>query len=474
MEINTLVSILSSAPLVASVQAPPRTPLATPDHLLALAQASQAVGVKVFRFEGIANVQAAVDSLDAPVIGLIKDELPGSDVYITPTIHHVRQPVQTGCPVIATDATLRPRPNGENLAQVLEAIHDAGRLAMADCDSPESVLRAIELGFDILSTTLSGYTGSKIPQNPDLELVRFARRSTDKPVLAEGRYATPEQVACAIRAGATAVVVGGALNDPLKQTALLLPKPKPESVLAFDLGGTWLRWGLFDANLFLREKERVPLPANRSAILAEIARVGSKHPQATLAISSGGTIDPRSTEVWEAKPMVPDWQGTVLSEATPNRSVIALNDGLATAWGHSNHPDLVGKRLATLAIGTGVGAGLIAGHRIFCGPRGEYPRLNDLPLGTHTFEELLGGASLTKNPNADQIRDAINAATLAVQTIEAMWHPDAIVLAGGIGLADWLEPILNTGTTPILRSPFGADAGLYGAAALALFPPRFA
>ena len=69
-----------------------------------------------------------------------------------------------------------------------------------------------------MSTTLSGYTGGPVPLDPDLDLVAECARACTVPIIAEGRFNTPAQVAQAFAAGAWSVCVGGAITDPWKST----------------------------------------------------------------------------------------------------------------------------------------------------------------------------------------------------------------------------------------------------------------
>jgi putative N-acetylmannosamine-6-phosphate epimerase len=82
---------------------------------------------------------------------------------------------------------------------------------MADCATEEDARAARELGFDILGTTLSGYTGGPVPDEPDLRLVA-ALRSMGGFVMAEGRYNRPGDVGRARQHGADAVTVGTAIT----------------------------------------------------------------------------------------------------------------------------------------------------------------------------------------------------------------------------------------------------------------------
>lgn len=163
--------------------------------------------------------------------------------------------------------------------------------------------------------------------------------------------------------------------------------------------------------------------------------------------------------------MIPEHVGTVYSERSLGVATLALNDGLATALAHARHPAFAGRRVATLALGTGVGAGFVADGELVRGPRGEYPRLNDLPLpGGGTIEEALGGAALTPDPSAEAKARAIEAFRLASTVLRETLYPNVIVVGGAVGLSPWLRQHFQSDEVP---SPFGLDAGLEGAMSLA-------
>lgn len=343
---------------------------------------------------------------------------------------------------------------------------------MADCDSMESARFAASCGADLLGTTLAGYTGARAMGNgPDLELLR-EMAVLGKPIVAEGRYAHRWQVEAALRIGAEAVVVGGALNDPVKQTRALMPATQSKAkVGAVDIGGTWLRFGVFSPSWKLIESDRTPNPPNRVDRLKWIRSQAERHGIARIGVSSGGVIDPATGICVQAKEyLMPDQVGIEFSERTLRFPTRAHGDGHATAWGHACRAEWAGLRVATLALGTGVGCGFVEDGRIWCGRQGEYPRINDLPttLG-QTYEDLLGGVHLTQEPSLDQVSVAIRALEDAVFAIRNLYFPDVVVIAGSVGLSGWMAPELKR--LGLESSPFGTDAGLYGAAALALYLP---
>ena len=161
------------------------------------------------RIEGLANLQAVRPLVTVPVIALIKRDLHDSPVRITPWLEDVNALAQAGADIIAVDGTRRQRP--ASVASLLAAIHCQGKNAMADCSSLDDALECWQLGFDMVGTTLSGYTAEETPVEPDLALVKSLSAAGCR-VVAEGRYNTPAQAAEAMRCGAWAVTVGSAIT----------------------------------------------------------------------------------------------------------------------------------------------------------------------------------------------------------------------------------------------------------------------
>lgn len=88
---------------------------------------------------------------------------------------------------------------------------------MADISTYEEGVNAWKLGMDIVGTTMSGYTPqSPKLDGPDYELVKKLSETIDVPVIGEGRVHSPQQAVDMLKAGAFAVVVGGAITRPLE------------------------------------------------------------------------------------------------------------------------------------------------------------------------------------------------------------------------------------------------------------------
>ena len=176
--------------LIASCQPVDNGPMDDPSIVAAMAAASVAGGAAGIRIEGVENLKAAREAVKVPIIDI--DAL-----------------AKAGADIIAVDGTDRIRP--VDLPTAVKRIHDNGCLAMADCSNLSEGLYCQQLGFDIIGSTMSGYTGGEIPAEPDYQLVKDLKAAGCF-VMAEGRYNTPELAKTAIEIGADAVTVGSALT----------------------------------------------------------------------------------------------------------------------------------------------------------------------------------------------------------------------------------------------------------------------
>jgi N-acylglucosamine-6-phosphate 2-epimerase len=212
--------------LIASVQAAGREPLNHPDHLVALAQSCLDGGASGLRLSDAETLRRLRQQHPALVmIGLTKPEplppQPKSCVYITPTLADACQMADAGASIVALDATVdrhRPEPLDQLIHRFKSAYPTVG--VMADCATLADAQHAEHLGFNVLSTTLSGYTEataelpSAMANQPDFDLLAAIATQCKTPVVLEGRVWTPDQVSQGYALGACAVIVGSAITRP--------------------------------------------------------------------------------------------------------------------------------------------------------------------------------------------------------------------------------------------------------------------
>lgn len=206
--------------LIASCQALPDEPLHGSEIMVRMARAAKQGGARAIRANSPQDVKAIKDDIGLPVIGIYKENIPGYDVYITPTMKHVLAIADTGAEVVAIDATKQEHPDGDLKDFIHRIQQETPCLVMADISTYEEGMQAADHGADLVSTTLSGYTPySKKLDGPNLALVAKLAENCATPVIAEGKYHTPEQAVAALEHGAASVVVGGAISRPQQITA---------------------------------------------------------------------------------------------------------------------------------------------------------------------------------------------------------------------------------------------------------------
>jgi N-acylglucosamine-6-phosphate 2-epimerase len=209
------MSMFKKPVLIVSCQARDDNPLTGSIYMQAMALAAVQGGADAIRANGASDIAAIASVTNKPIIGLLKKDILGYPVYITPDLPSIEEIIAAGAEYIALDVTHRERP--VPLETMFAAIHRQGKKVFADCATLEDATRAASLGADVISTTMAGYTAETEhlkTNQPDFLLLEQICQATQIPVIAEGRIWTPEHLQQALALGASGVVVGTAITNP--------------------------------------------------------------------------------------------------------------------------------------------------------------------------------------------------------------------------------------------------------------------
>lgn len=208
--------------LIVSCQALPEEPLHSSFIMSRMAYAAYLGGAVGIRANTVEDIEEIRKTVSLPIIGIIKKVYADhDDVYITPTMGEVDDLVSCGVEVVAMDATNRIRPGDISLAAFFGMVREKypEQLFMADCSSYEEGMAAAAMGFDLVGTTMAGYTDyTKGRSLPPYDMIKGLVHDCGKPVIAEGNISTPEQLRHAMDIGVLTVVVGSAITRPLEIT----------------------------------------------------------------------------------------------------------------------------------------------------------------------------------------------------------------------------------------------------------------
>ncbi len=203
--------------MIVSCQALKSEPLYSSYIMSRMAYAAKEGGAVGIRANTVEDIKEIKKTVDLPIIGIVKQDYEGCEVYITPTMKEIDALVECGVDIIATDCTKRIRPDGKTLDEFFAEVRAKypDQLFMADCSCYEEGIHAAQIGLDLIGTTMNGYTEyTKGSSLPNLDLIKRLVEDTGKPVIAEGGIWTPEQLKDVLATGALAAVVGTAITRP--------------------------------------------------------------------------------------------------------------------------------------------------------------------------------------------------------------------------------------------------------------------
>lgn len=195
--------------LIVSCQALDHEPLHSSYIMSRMAVAAEEGGAIGIRANSVKDIVEIKKETELPIIGIIKINYKDLKPYITPTMKEIDDLVKIGVDIIALDATINQ--DEEFLREIF--IKYPNQQFMADISTIEEGLRAGELGFHYVGTTLVGYT----EQSKDLDNFEVLKALIEKckgKIIAEGNFDTPEKARKALEYGAHAVVVGSAITRP--------------------------------------------------------------------------------------------------------------------------------------------------------------------------------------------------------------------------------------------------------------------
>ncbi|MEE6450805.1 ROK family protein [Gottfriedia acidiceleris] len=249
--------------------------------------------------------------------------------------------------------------------------------------------------------------------------------------------------------------------------------------LAFDIGGTLIKYGVLFENGTFIEKYESPTEAHLggTAILKKVKEFGQilikQHDISGVCISSAGQVDSKEGIILYASPLIPHYTGTQLKRELEDffgLPVEVENDvncaGLAESWIGTGKD---AKSLFCLTIGTGIGGSYIVDNKLHTGHSFSGGEIGYIPIEGSQFEELASTRILIKNvtkrkgiPESDlngkeifelaiqkdqicieEIDRLVYYLSKGIATITYIMNPEMIIIGGGItAQKDYLYPLI--------------------------------
>ncbi|SHJ97909.1 ROK family protein [Paramaledivibacter caminithermalis] len=299
-----------------------------------------------------------------------------------------------------------------------------------------------------------------------------------------------------------------------------------KKVACFDVGGTFIKYGVVDEQGQILTKSKIHTPNNDckkeipKIIIQKINELDKYYSIDSVGISTAGKVDSKKGEIIFASENLPGYTGTKLSEEVKINTgfkCFVENDvnsaALAESWRGA------GKELSTfvcITLGTGVGGAIIIndklykgvmggsgeiGHMIIneagddcnCGSKGCFERyastaalIRSYTMKLGISEESLSGKDVFSKIQSGEkqaievYKEFLNHIVTGLVNITHIFDPGLIVLGGGISAQgkpffDDLNELFKNRVMPsygeytkIVPAQLGNDAGILGACYIAL------
>ena len=284
------------------------------------------------------------------------------------------------------------------------------------------------------------------------------------------------------------------------------------NILAIDIGGTMIKYGLVSSDGEILSTDKIETEAEKGLenILNKIDNIFKRYKENNpvgIAVSGTGQINGMIGKVIGGNPIIPNWIGTNLVkilEEKYNLPAVLENDVNCVALGEKWIG--AGKDLSNficLTIGTGIGGGIILNNQLFRGENFVAGEFGHILIKKGEFEQFASTTALIrlvkerteKTLNGKEIFDLEKKEIVEYQEVISEWienltdglssiiycfNPANIILGGGvIGQG---EPLINRIKNSlfkkiglqfkeklnIIQAKLGNNAGMIGASYLLL------
>ncbi|MDE5669862.1 MAG: ROK family protein [Eubacterium sp.] len=285
-------------------------------------------------------------------------------------------------------------------------------------------------------------------------------------------------------------------------------------ILAFDIGGTNIKYAICDENFNLSDKHTIPTDAEKGGqfIINKVIEIIESYENIDrVAISTAGQVDSVNGIVVYSTDNIPYYTGMMVKKIIENKTGIPTyveNDVNAAATGEAKFGAAVNTTdFICLTFGTGIGGAIYLNNKLYKGSSssaGEFGHIithaGGRPCscgGEGCFEQYASASSLIRavkkitgkemngfeifseenfnNPEIRHIIDSwIDEIIIGLKSLINIFNPSLIVLGGGIMNEKYIidlidrkiyKQLMNSfGKVKIVNTKLGNNAGLLGAA----------
>ncbi|MED7789206.1 ROK family protein [Francisella sp. 19X1-34] len=237
------------------------------------------------------------------------------------------------------------------------------------------------------------------------------------------------------------------------------------NTLCFDIGGTYIKYGVFNGSEKLIDSGKFPTPKNSckdtipNKIIDYTREILNSYNLEKIGISTAGQVDAKIGKIIYANDNLPDYTNCNLAEKIQSQIGVETyveNDAYCAALGEMYQGAAINsKSFICLTLGTGVGGAFILNQKLYKGSNNSAAIAGYLSVNNSYFDKtvstkgildhykILTGREVDGIKLFQKIRNLekeavivyenfINNMVLALLNITYMFDPELIVIGGGI------------------------------------------
>ena len=281
-------------------------------------------------------------------------------------------------------------------------------------------------------------------------------------------------------------------------------------ILCFDIGGTFIKYGLCDENFNLLEKDKIPTLAENGgqSIIERVIEIIEQYDSIDrVAVSTAGQVDSENGIVVYSTDNIPYYTGMRVKSLIENKTGIPTfveNDVNSAALGEAHFGAAKGvSDFICLTLGTGIGGAIFLNNKLYKGSASSAGELGHMIIhsggkqctcgGEGCYECYASASALIKAVNKvspvelnafqifekeniekpeirSEIDKWIDEIIVGLVNIIYIFNPSMIVLGGGIMNEDYIIELIdrkiytrlmdNFKNVKIVRPKLGNDAGM--------------
>ncbi|MBL8293490.1 MAG: ROK family protein, partial [Bryobacterales bacterium] len=232
-------------------------------------------------------------------------------------------------------------------------------------------------------------------------------------------------------------------------------------VLAVDLGGTKTATAIVDSHALITRKQKTPAAHDAAATVEQIAAAAQGYAIDGVGVIVPGIFNPASGQAWAPNLWGRDWIPLKAMLEDRLRLPISIGSDRAGAVLGEHWQGIAQGRqdVIFVAVGTGIGVGILAGGRVWEGAHGTAGSAGWMSLDlrwrpeyerTGCWESLAAGPALARRAGAasaeqlvvnarqgsqaapEQLREAGRTLGVGIANLISLFDPEIVVLGGGL------------------------------------------